>query len=42
MNEEIQGKLFQYQQLQQQVQAIGTQKYQMEMQVGELEKTLEE
>ncbi|MCK5038240.1 MAG: prefoldin subunit beta [Thermoplasmata archaeon] len=42
MNEEIQGKLFQYQQLQQQVQAIGSQKYQMEMQMGELDKTLEE
>ena len=42
MNEEIQGKLFQFQQLQQQVQAIANQKYQMEMQVGELEKTLEE
>ena len=42
MNEDIQGKLFQYQQLQQQVQVIGNQKYQMEMQVGELDKTLEE
>ncbi len=42
MNEEIQGKLFQYQQLQQQVQMIGNQKYQMEMQAAELDKTLEE
>ena len=42
MNNVIQVKLFQYQQLQQQVQAIGSQKYQMEMQMGELDKTLEE
>ncbi len=42
MNEEIQGKLFQFQQLEQQVQAIVSQKYQMEMQASEIEKTLEE
>jgi len=42
VNEELQGKLMQFQQLQQQIQVIGTQKYQVDMQVAEIERTIEE
>ncbi len=42
MNEELQGKMMQFQQLQQQVQVLASQKYQIDMQVSEIEKTLEE
>ena len=42
MNEEMQGKLMQFQQLQQQIQVIASQKYQVDIQIAEIEKTLEE
>ena len=42
MNEEIQGKMVQFQQLQQQIQMLASQKYQLDVQVSEVEKTLEE
>ena len=42
MSEEMQGKLMQFQQLQQQVQMIATQKYQIDVQITEIEKTTEE
>ncbi len=42
MSEEMQGKLMQCQQLQQQVQMIATQKYQIDVQITEIEKTTEE
>jgi len=38
----MQGKIMQFQQIQQQVQTIAQQKYQIDMQVTEIEKTLEE
>jgi prefoldin beta subunit len=42
LSEEMQGKLVQFQQLQQQIQIIATQKYQIDIQITEIEKTLEE
>ena len=42
ISQEMQGKIMQFQQLQQQIQVIAQQKYQIEMQVTELEKTIEE
>jgi prefoldin beta subunit len=42
MSEEMQGKLMQFQQLQQQIQVIATQKYQIDVQVAEIERTMEE
>ena len=42
MNEEMQGKIMQFQQLQQQIQMIATQKYQVEMQMSEIDRTIEE
>ena len=42
MNAEMQNKLMQFQQIQQQVQVIGQQKYQVDIQVTEIEKTIEE
>ena len=39
---ELQGKLVQFQQLQQQLQAITTQKFQIETQLKDVERTLEE
>jgi prefoldin beta subunit len=42
MDEDMQGKFMQFQQLQQQVQMIATQKYQVDLQMNEIERTLEE
>ena len=42
LSQEMQGKIMQFQQLQQQIQIIAQQKYQIEMQTTEIEKTLEE
>ncbi len=42
MNEEMQGKIMQFQQLQQQIQMIAQQKYQVEMQMSEIDRTIEE
>ena len=42
MNAEMQNKLAQFQQVQQQVQVIAQQKYQVDIQVTEIEKTIEE
>jgi prefoldin beta subunit len=42
LSEEMQGKLAQFQQLQQQIQMIATQKYQIDIQITEIEKTVEE
>jgi len=42
VNEELQGKIMQFQQLQQQIQVIANQKYQIEMQVSEIDRTVEE
>jgi prefoldin beta subunit len=42
ISQEMQGKIMQFQQLQQQIQVIAQQKYQIEMQVTELDKTIEE
>jgi prefoldin beta subunit len=41
MNEETQNKLMQYQQIQQQMQYLGVQRYQLEVQLKETEKALE-
>lgn len=42
MNEELQGKMFQFQQMGQQIQMINNQKYQLDMQLNEIVKTVEE
>ena len=42
MSEEMQGKVMQFQQLQQQIQMVATQKYQVDLQLAEIEKTIEE
>ena len=42
LNEEMQAKVMQFQQLQQQIQMLASQKYQLDMQNAEIEKTLEE
>jgi prefoldin beta subunit len=42
MSDEMQGKIMQFQQIQQQIQVIAQQKYQIEMQVTEIDKTIEE
>ena len=42
MSQEMQGKIMQFQQIQQQVQVIAQQRYQIDMQVTEIDKTLEE
>ena len=42
VSEEMQGKIMQFQQLQQQIQMIATQKYQVDLQLAEIEKTIEE
>jgi prefoldin beta subunit len=42
MTEEMQGKVMQFQQLQQQIQMVATQKYQVDLQLAEIEKTVEE
>ena len=42
ISEEMQGKIMQFQQIQQQIQMIAQQKYQIDMQVTEIEKTMEE
>lgn len=42
ITEEMQGKIMQFQQIQQQIQVIAQQKYQIEMQVTEIDKTIEE
>ena len=42
MDAELQSKLMQFQQIQQEVQIIAQQKYQVDVQITELEKTMEE
>jgi len=42
ISQEMQGKIMQFQQIQQQIQVIAQQKYQIDVQVTEIEKTIEE